>query len=144
METFRVRPVELHQLREAIAYGFANLGHGIETAAKRNAPVAGGHRTFNPDQPIGGTLRRSIHSVAYLDGHPLNGLGADENGVSIEAYAAGNGIVVFIGTNSEYGFFVHEGTSRMEARPFLTEALMEIRPRAGALIAAGAKRRLGQ
>jgi len=143
MDTFRVRPRELGELREALAYGLANFGLAVETAGKRHCPVRGGFRSFNPDQPIGGNLRRSIHSIAYLDGRALNGSpSSDENGAAIEAYA-GDGISVFVGTNAGYGFWVHEGTSRMESRPFLVEGLLEEKDHAGALIAAGARRRIG-
>lgn len=145
MDTFKVRPRELGELREALAYGLANFGLAVETAGKRNCPVRGGFRSFNPDQPTGGNLRRSIHSIAYLDGRPLQGgRQVDENGASIAAYAAGSGIAVFIGTNAGYGFWVHEGTSRMESRPFLVEGLMSEKDQAGALIAAGARKRLGR
>ena len=143
MSGFRVRPRELGRLREGIAYGMANYGHALEGRAKANAPVRGGHRSYNPDGPVGGTLRRSIHSVAYLDGRPIGGSAVDENGQVPEPYAGADGIVVFVGTNSGYGAYVHEGTELMPARPFLTEAFMETRGEAPALIAAGARRRLG-
>lgn len=31
-----------------------------------------------------------------------------------------------VGTDAEYAIFVHEGTSRMEGRPFLTDAVDEV------------------
>lgn len=141
---FRVRPRELARLREAIGYGMANLGNAIEDRAKANAPVRGGNRSFAPGGPVGGTLRRSIHSVAYVDGRPVGATSTDENGGAIPSYPAGNGISVFVGTNSGYGGYVHEGTSRMPGRPFLTEAFLETQGEAAALITAGARRKLGQ
>lgn len=142
--TFRRRPNEIAQVREAVAYGFLNYGLALEGAAKANAPVRGGHRSFQPDGPVGGTLRRSIHVVAYLDGKRISPASADENGAALPDYVPRMGIAVFVGTNSGYGFWVHDGTRVMPARPFLAEAFNETRAEGPGLIAAGARRRLGQ
>ena len=139
-----MRKGELGRLKEAVAYGFVNLGLAGETAVKGFTPVAGGHRTFNPDQPIGGTLRRSIHCVVYLDGRRISPKSADENGEALPDYVPRMGIVLYIGTNTGYGFWVHEGTTRMAARPFVLEGWNEIKGQAPGLIAAGTRRRLGQ
>lgn len=141
---FKIRRRGMDQLREAVGYGLLNVGLAVESRSKANAPVAGGHRTFNPDQPIGGTLRRSIHVVAYVDGRRISPRSADENGNTLPDYVPQMGLVVFVGTNSGYGFWVHEGTSVMAARPFLLEGFNETRGEAGQLVAAGARRRLGQ
>ena len=146
---FRTRPRELARLREAVAYGMLNLGHAIETDAKRETVVRGGHRSFNTDLKadgtprVGGTLRRSVHTAAYLDGRQI-AVAADENGNATPDYAPGTGIMVFVGTNSGYGFWVDQGTSKMPARPALVPALLKNKGDAPALIGAGARRKLGQ
>lgn len=149
---FRHRPGARGQLVEAIGYGLLNYGHAVETRGKANAPVRGGNRSFAPDGPVGGTLRRSIHTVAYAGGRRIGDgtavsptSGVDENGTGTPSdYGPRNEVAVFVGTNSGYGLWVHEGTAVMAARPFLTEAWLATRAEAGALIAAGARRRLGQ
>jgi hypothetical protein len=141
--TFRIRPGARAQLAEAVAFGFLNFGGALETGAKGNAPVRGGHRSFAPDGPVGGTLRRSIHAVVYLDGRRIGQTG-NEAGDALPDYVPRMGIVLFVGTNSGYGFWVHEGTKKMPARPFLTEAFLELKGQAPALIRAGTRRRLGQ
>jgi hypothetical protein len=148
--SFRTRPRELAKLREAVAYGFLNFGHAVETDAKRDTVVRGGHRSFmtmkNADgsAQVGGTLRRSVHTAAHLDGQQIGGVATDENGAATPAYAAGPGIRVFVGTNSGYGFWVDQGTSKMPARPALVPALLKNKGDAPALIAAGARKKLGQ
>lgn len=139
-----MRPRELERLREAVGYGFLNLGLAGETAAKSHTPVRGGFRSFNPNQRTGGTLRRSVHTVVYLDGRRISPKTADENGNALPDYVPRMGIVVFIGTNSGYGFWVHDGTTRMAARPFLLEGWADVASDAVALIAAGTRRKLGQ
>lgn len=147
---FRTRPRELAKLREAVAYGMLNLGHAVETDTKRETVVRGGHRSFNTvlkadgTPQVGGTLRRSVHTAAYLDGRQIGGVATDENGETTPAYAAGAGIRVFVGTNSGYGFFVDQGTDKMPARPALVPALLKNKSDAPALIAAGARKKLGQ
>lgn len=130
------------RLREALAFGAANLGLAIETRAKANAPVRGGHRSFAPGGPVGGTLRRSIHSAAFLDGRQMAGPREDENGRQVPNYAT-DGIAAVVGTNTNYGEYVHNGTSRMAARPFISEALMDTKGEAQQLVEAGVRRRLG-
>lgn len=140
-DAFRIRPRELGQLREDLAMGSHSLGLAVQAASMAHTPVRGGFRSFNPDQPIGGTLRRSHYTVTYLDGRKVAGPSTDDNGQSIPADLPTSGIVTIVGTNAGYGLFVHEGTSRMEARPFLVEGLMEERASAPATFAAGVARR---
>jgi HK97 gp10 family phage protein len=134
----------MNRLKLALGYGMLNAMHFCETRAKAEAPVRGGYRSFRPGtSPIGGTLRRSIHSVVYVDGRPLIGSGqTDDNGNAVPDYAPGRGIVGFCGTNSGYGYFVEAGTVRMRARPFLGPAFDQTVAAAPALIAAGARRLL--
>lgn len=128
--------------RRALAFGMLNFCFAFEGAAKKHSPVAGGHRSFNPDGPVGGTLRRSVHTVVLLDGQRIGGDEADDNGESLPSYP-GDGIVGIIGTNSGYGEWVHNGTSKMPARPFISEALAEVADEAPELILAGVRRHLG-
>jgi hypothetical protein len=135
---------ERQQLQRALAAGVLNLMHAVETDAKREAPVRGGHRSFAPDGPVGGTLRRSIHAVTYLEGRPIAGsAAADENGQRIPDYGGGGQIVGIVGTNSGYGGFVELGTVKMPARAFLAPAGDKNLADAQGLITAGAKRFLG-
>lgn len=143
-EGLRFRDREMGQLLEAVGYGFVNLGLATETAVKGHTPVRGGFRTFNPDQPIGGTLRRSVHFVVYVDGRRISPRSSDDNGNTLPPYAPRTGVALYVGTNSGYGFWVHEGTTRMAARPFLLEGWSDVRGQAQQLIASGTRRRLGQ
>lgn len=138
-----VHDAGVRDLKRALAFGGLNFGFALEGAAKKHSPVRGGHRSFAPGGPIGGTLRRSIHCVAYLDGQRVGGRFTDENGNDLPSYPLGDGIVVIVGTNSRYGEYVHNGTSKMPARPFMSEALAEVADQAPELIAAGARRHLG-
>lgn len=138
--TFRAEGVE--RLREAIAYGMLNLGLAIENDAKADAVVRGGHRSFAPNGPVGGNLRRSYHAVAFLDGRQIGGDRTDENKRPVPQYSPGRGIRVFIGTNAGYGAYVELGTSRMAARPTLVPALLKNRARATQLIGAGARKHM--
>jgi murein DD-endopeptidase MepM/ murein hydrolase activator NlpD len=142
VERIVVSPAAEQQFRRALAFGSHNFGLAVEAASKRNTPVRGGHRSFAPDGPVGGNLRRSEHTVTYLDGQRIAGNDADENGQSVPAYPAGDGIVTVVGTNCGYGLFVHDGTVKMPARPFIAEGLAEERPNAVELIHAGAARHL--
>jgi len=139
--------------------GMLNLAHAIEAGAKREAPVRGGYRSFlttkrtkagasgsvaiganNGSVLIGGTLRRSIHSAAFVDGSPVSGSGqADENGKPVPDYAPGRGVVAFVGTNCNYGAYVEIGTVKMDARPFLGPSVDAESQRAATLIRAGMK-----
>ncbi len=133
------RPRALAQLREATAYGMHNFGLAVQTASMAHTPVRGGFRSFNLDQPVGGTLRRSHFTATFLDGRQIAGPAIDPpDGMPT------TGMVTIVGTNAGYGFWVHEGTRKMDARPFMTEGFLEEKPNAEALVAAGAHRRLGQ
>jgi hypothetical protein len=144
IEGLRFREGEMGELLEAVGYGFVKLGLAADTAVKSHTPVRGGFRTFNPNQPIGGTLRRSIHFVVYVNGRRISPKGTDDNGNTLPDYVPLTGIVLYVGTNSGYGFWVHEGTTRMAARPFLLEGWSDVRGQAQQLIASGTRQRLGQ
>lgn len=58
-----------------------------------------------------GTLKASLHVV-----------GVERGGTTVTAKVATGGEA------NEYALFVHEGTTRMSARPFLATALMENAP----------------
>lgn len=145
--------------RDALGRGMLNYAHAVEAGAKREAPVRGGYRSFlttkrtkagasgevavgadNGSVLIGGTLRRSIHSVAYVDGRPVSGGGqADENGNPVPDYAPAGAIVAYCGTNSGYGAYVEIGTVKMAARPFLGPSVEAANGKAASLIRAGMK-----
>jgi murein DD-endopeptidase MepM/ murein hydrolase activator NlpD len=143
-------PAAIKAAREAAAYGLLNFGHAVEAAWKRDAVVRGGHRSFKTDLTkagtprVGGTFRRSIHTAAYLDGTRIGGGTADANGQATPDYAAGSGMVVFVGSNSGYGAYVELGTVKMPARPAAVPALLATKVQAPALIAAGARKHVGQ
>jgi hypothetical protein len=151
MARVQIYPAEVQRLRQDLAFGLLNFGlAALEGALKRQAVVRGGHRSFMTGPKtkagtprVGGTLRRSMHAVVYLDGQPLLPK-ADENGQSTPDYPAGSGIVLYAGTNSGYGLYVDQGTSRMRARPMVIPAFLETKDEAPALIAAGMARRRGR
>lgn len=128
----------------ALGFGLLNLGLAGERQAKSHAPVHGGQRSFDPDfRPIGGTLRRSIHTVAYVDGQEIGrDVDPEAEVKALPDYVPGDGAIVFIGTNIDYGLWVHSGTSKMEARPFLEEGLADLRGHEGELVSAGSQRAL--
>jgi hypothetical protein len=136
------RPAGVQQLHEAVAYGMLNYGYAIEADSKANAVVRGGHRSFAPNGPVGGNLRRSYHAVVYVDGVRLGSDSTDENGRPFPAYAPGSGIWLYVGTNAGYGFWVEAGTRVMDARPTLVPAMLKNRAAAPQLIAAGAQKHL--
>lgn len=142
--SFTPRPGARARLVRALGFGLLNLGYAIETASKGHTPVRGGFRSFAPDGPVGGNLRRSEHTVAYVDGERISARSSDDNGAPIPDYVPPQGAVVFVGTNTGYGLWVHDGTSKMPARPFFDEGLGDVKGREGALVAAGARRELGQ
>lgn len=158
MSTRIVRhPAAVAAAKEALAYGVLNYGFAVETAWKADAVVRGGHRSFNTDLTkagtprVGGTFRRSIHTAGYLDGKLIGGgtatnpaSHADENGQRLPDYAPGDGIAVFVGSNSGYGGFVEAGTVHMPARPAAVPAVLATRDQAPRLIAAGSRKHLGQ
>ena len=144
-----VNPKAMQAVREAVAYGLLNFAFAVEGAWKKDAVVRGGHRSFMTGPKtkagtarIGGTLRRSIHTVCYLDGKRIGAGTADarnsgkdgktakdvtETGIpnTVPDYPApGKGIVAYIGSNSGYGAFVELGTSKMAARPAAVPALL--------------------
>ncbi len=147
--TFFLRPnkLGLAKLRNAIAVGVAQVMLDAETEAKREAPVRGGYRSFVPGtKPIGGTLRRSIHSATFLDGklvsqHVEAVPGSTRPPGPLPEMAALPGrIVGYVGTNSGYGAFVELGTVRMTPRPFLGPGLEVASKRAVATIARAVQR----
>ena len=142
-----MRPGGVAQLREAVAYGMLELGYAIEADAKDSksptgVPVRGGNRSFAPDGPVGGNLRRSIHAVAYLDGQAIGTKSTDGNSRPLPDYSPGVGIKVFVGTNADYGAYVELGTRKMSARAFLVPAMLKNKADAVNLIRAGARKHL--
>jgi hypothetical protein len=161
-----INPAGIKAAREAAAYGLLNFGFAVESAVKRDAVVAGGNRSFMTGPKtkegtprIGGTLRRSYHTVCYLDGKRIGAgtAGAQDSGVdektpqdvaecgvpnTVPHYPPGSGIVVYVGSNSGYGAFVELGTSKMAARPTLMPALLRMKDQAPALIRAGVQRHM--
>jgi len=147
---FRFRPEGLQQFRRALAYGCHNAGLAIEGASKALTPVHGdpaqGGRfsTFAPGaKPIGGTLRRSQTTTTYLDGERIAGPSIDENRKPVAQRETSHDIQTVVGTNVDYAVYVHDGTSRMPARPFLAEGFLEVKDEVPELIAAGARRHMG-
>lgn len=132
-------------LRRAIAVGVSYVVLDAETEAKRDAPVRGGHRSFHPgSKPIGGTLRRSIHSATFLDGrlvalHAESSAGPTPPPLPDMEPLPGR-IVGYVGTNSGYGAYVDLGTRRMAARPFLGPGLERATARAGETLRAGIRK----
>ena len=129
------------EFKKALATAVFKAGWAIEGAAKAITPVHGdpsqGGRfaTFAPGaKPIGGTLRRSVHSVVHVDGQRIGS--SAEAGARPLAAPTGRGIEVHVGTNLEYAPYVHDGTVKMPARPFLAEAAMEVAPRIPGIIQA--------
>ena len=150
-------PAAIKLAREATAYGLLNFGYAVEAATKRDAVVRGGHRSFMTGPKtkagtarIGGTLRRSYHTAAFLDGTRIGGEPTDENGNAPPEYPAGSGMLVVVGSNSGYGGWVERGTHnkdgsvKMAARPTLVPALLGLKAQAPTLIAAGARKHVGQ
>lgn len=131
---FTIRPnvKGIAQLRSAIARGVNAVILDAETEAKREAPVRGGYRSFRPGtKPIGGTLRRSIHSATFLDGRQIaqhreatpSQVPAGSPAQLPEMVGLPGRIVAYVGTNSGYGAFVELGTVKMAPRPFLAPGL---------------------
>lgn len=124
--TVRVVPnnAGIADFRRRLARGTAAVLLDAETEAKRETPVHGGYRSFRPgEKPIGGTLRRSVHSVVFLDGVAIFAHSEDGKAPLLEESALPGRIVGYVGTNTGYGAFVDLGTSRMPARPFLAPGL---------------------
>lgn len=143
--TVKINEQEWGRLRQRLARGALNFGYAVLSDAQAEAPVRGGYRSFMTTARgaagqvlVGGTLRRSLHAAAWLDGRLISGSSADGNGEAIpNDYPVGTGITVIVGTNSGYGEYVERGTSRMQERPFLSPAWDANLGSAGSLIAAG-------
>ncbi len=137
-------PDGMRKIREAVGVGLLNyLFFGLEPASKANAPVRGGHRSFAPDGPVGGTLRRSVHSVVFVDGRRIGGATTDGNRARVPDYPLGGADVLgVVGTNVGYGLWVHNGTVYMTKRPFILEALAETKGEAPGLIEDGMRKAL--
>lgn len=124
---------------------FGILGRQVAEAARRNAPVRRGHRSFDTSPgPLGGTLRDGITYLVAVEGEVVYAP-ASPNGPTLEVTADARAAIeggrdkveVVIGTTTsetvnplngdarDYGYWVHEGTSRMPGRPFLVEGLNE-------------------
>lgn len=113
----------LAAFRTRVARGTLAVVLDAETEAKRETPVHGGYRSFRPgEKPIGGTLRRSVHSVTYLDG-VLFAHHTEDGKPPLPEETGGRGIVGYVGTNSGYGGFVDQGTAKMAPREFLAPGL---------------------
>jgi hypothetical protein len=126
------------EFRMRIASGLAAVMRDAELEAKRETPVRGAYRSFRPGQPpIGGTLRRSVHSAVFLDGRLTFHGSEDQQAPMAEMQGLPNGIVGFVGTNTGYGAFVELGTRRMTSRPFLGPGLDAAMGRAGATFTRG-------
>lgn len=130
------------ELDRDLAIGVYALALAAETEAKREAPVRGGYRSFRPGiPPIGGTLRRSIHSIGYgRDGRQVGEHNEAGRAIPSEAGPQPGVISSYVGTNSGYGAFVELGTVKMPARPFLSPALDSAMARATSIMAAAIDR----
>lgn len=156
---FKWAPGAKDKLRLGAGHGVLNAVLYGEDRAKENAVVRGGNRSFltgshlgGPlgivDKPgtrrakptVGGTLRRSIHAVVYVRGRSLPGSHTtDENDARVPAYPTGGAdIVGFVGTNSGYGGWVDQGTSKMPARPMIMPAIRQMTSAFRQLFEAGA------
>lgn len=121
--TVRIRPnrAGLAAWRRDLARGIGAVVLDGETESKRETPVHGGYRSFRPgEKPIGGTLRRSVHSAVFLDGRLVFSHVEDGKALPPEEHGLPGRIVGYVGTNTGYGVFVHLGTSKMPARAFLS------------------------
>lgn len=157
-----IREQELKTFRLDVAFGVLSAAFALEADAKARTPVRGGFRSFQAGAHlggplgiedvgtqtryakgthVGGTLRRSIHSAAYLDGKKIGGPDVDENKVPVEDQPAGS-IAAVVGTNVNYAGYVNDGTVKMAARPFMNEAMAALSSEVPALIAAGYRRRV--
>lgn len=123
----------LADFRRRLGRGTFAVVLDAETEAKRETPVHGGYRSFVPgEQPIGGTLRRSVHSVAFVDGAMVGSHAEDGKRPLPDEVGIPGRIVGYVGTNSGYGAFVDQGTSKMPAREFLDPGLEAAAARAPA------------
>lgn len=114
----------ISELERDLAIGLYAVALDAETEAKREAPVRGGYRSFQPgSSPIGGTLRRSIHSVGYGADGTIAGQHDEGMGRLVEEVPVPGKLAAYVGTNSGYGAYVELGTIRMPARAFLAPGL---------------------
>lgn len=161
--TFKWRPGAKREVDEAVGYGVVNLMLYAEERAKADTVVRGGHRSFYTGahlggplnvQPsaadarrgkgyVGGNLRRSTHARVSVHGRVLYG-GTDQNGVTTPSLGGGRVIEAHLGTNSGYGEWVDQGTSKMPARPAIMPAIQLAFRNAEGLMRAGAARVFGR
>lgn len=141
----RARLIEsgFDQLLNVGARRLSALGKTLVDKGRANAPVRRGHRSFDTSPgPLGGTLRGSISYAVSVEGRIVDAP-TDANGAQTPSWVQGEleggrekvELLVFTNTAGtvnplsgdahDYGLHVHEGTSRMPGRPFLTEALQE-------------------
>jgi hypothetical protein len=117
--TLRIDERGMRKVQDDLAGGFTALGRAIEEAAQENAPV------------LTGRLRASIHVLVYVDGRLVHGSGPTPDGLT------GRGIEVFVGSDTGYGRWVHDGTVDTAPVPFLALALAQVRPRAASIVKGG-------
>jgi len=138
----------MKELEHDLGYGLLAVALHGELEAKREAPVHGGYRSFEPGvPPIGGTLRRSVHAVAYGPDSAQIGI-SNESGKSLpfaDYVPIPGHFVAYMGTNTGYGAFVELGTGKMQARAFVAPGLDVSMQRAAVTIrdAVGRVRRAG-
>lgn len=142
----RTRIIEqgFDELQRRYAERMGDLGRRLVALGRSKAPVRRGYRSYDTSPgPLGGTLRDSITHAVALEGQIIesppdtNGAGAPSwlgeefhggrDQLELIVYTnTAQSVNPLTGTAHDYGLFVHEGTSRMPARPFLTEALAEV------------------
>jgi hypothetical protein len=157
--TFRWRPSGKADIRNATASGMLNVLLYGEERVKAVSVVRGGNRSFltgshlggplgitedpkltasRAKATVGGTLRRSWHAIVFVDGRVFPGSRTiDENGKGLPNYPRGSVVVGWIGSNSGYGEWVDQGTSKMPARPMLIPSIQQMIGAAANLFRAG-------
>lgn len=139
------RTPDYERMMEALGFGMLNLGLFVEARSKARFQDIGGPLPRPHSKPgegpvvQTGNLRRSIHTVGFVEGKRIG----DPSGDLPPELGSAQGIGVIVGTNTGYGAFLELGTSRMAARPFLAPAANEGLSQAGQLISQGARRHLG-
>lgn len=151
-------PLAITQVTTASAYGLLALLFAVERKVKDVSVVMGGNRSRNTVKTkagtprVGGTLRRSWHAVVKLNGetipgshtvdekvegdHSVNG-GIASGPEAVPDYPSTETLEGWVGSNSNYGAWVDQGTLKMGARPMLQPAVNSVLPIADELIAAG-------